>query len=117
MVEVPGRVSFWGEARAVMIAVTWVSFFGFQKYYGLLQNLGFVKAGLSRKPSNHESRVIAKYPIIVPQTMAIVPTVLGETDFCNGGSNLRVWIYTTEQERGSFKEFIAYLRIISGLTY
>ena len=31
MEGVPGRVSFLGEARVVMIAVTWVSFFVFQK--------------------------------------------------------------------------------------
>ena len=43
----------------IAVAVTWVNFFVFQKYYGLLQNLGFVEAWLSRKQGNRASWVIA----------------------------------------------------------
>ena len=46
---------------------SYLSEFVFQKYWGLLQNLGFMKARLSRKPGNRKSRVmpISKHIIFI----------------------------------------------------
>ena len=63
---VPGRVSFFGEVR-VDIAVTRVSFFVFQNFQGSLQNLGFVKAGSSRKLG-----IVKLVDLLVPVIMIII---------------------------------------------